>query len=125
MIGREYGRALVVVAALLLYAPVALADAAADAAKAEAMLAERGAEFDAKMEVHNRTVARAVEAIVASSYYKRHMDSYPKTVAGTDAAIRFIEQDGVRKQEPFKSVYEALYTEFYPQEEKRYERERR
>ena len=123
MIKGRHGRTVAVAATLLLFAPAALADRAADAAKAEALLAERGAEFTAQAEIHRRTDMRVTHAMLAAPYTRKYLDKLDEYGDDAQAKRRFV-RSGIREQEPFKPVYEALYEQFWPEEAKRYARER-
>lgn len=101
-------------AAVVLSAAGARADAAADAARAEAMLAERGAKFDAQREIHRRTEERVRDAILAATYTGKYLKRL-----GGEGLLDFA-RGGYRRLEPFKSVYDEMYEDFWAEEAARY-----
>ena len=104
----------ILVWALLGLATASAADEAADAARAEELMARK----EAQQEVARRTHVRARRAILATDRAKRRVRECGR---GGDVwyACRF------DTFEPYKTAYEQLYELFREEEAERYARERR
>ena len=118
---------LITASAVLLSATAARADAAADTAKAQAMLTEQAAKLEAETEIHRRTKERVERAILSAPY----IEQYQRECFERRKRLRIIggcDEEEIRwklhEQRPFRPVYEALYKEFLPEEANRYAAER-
>lgn len=103
--------------------PIARADAAADTAKAQAMLAEQAAALKAEQEVEKRTRERVERAIMSAPYvgqYLRECRERNKRISMKVHCDERLIRSSMHAHRPFKPVYEALFQEFWAEEIRRY-----